>query len=113
MIVQLKPGAMANSEKVVSVRREFHSRFLIVSMEDGSTHEIEPQYQETIYALESRILKLLQGHAPIPAVAITARGAAELCQQVSALGEQGFRIVAVLDTQNGDYEIVAQMERSQ
>lgn len=110
MIVKLNHGAMVNTEKVVSVRREFHNRFLIVSMEDGSTHEVEPRYQETIYELEGRILKLLQAPAERQAVSITARGIGELSQQVVALGEQGFRIIAVLDTRNDSYEIVAQME---
>lgn len=41
----------------------------------------------------------------------TARGIAELHQQVAALASEGFRIVAVIDTQNGDYHVVAQRER--
>ncbi len=38
----------------------------------------------------------------------TARGIAELHQQVAELAAQGFRIVTVIDTQNGDYHVVAQ-----
>jgi len=40
----------------------------------------------------------------------TARGIAELDQLVQSLAEQGYRIVTVIDTQNGDYHVVAQME---
>jgi hypothetical protein len=37
-----------------------------------------------------------------------ARGISELHAMVSALALDGFRIVTVIDTQNGDYYIVAQ-----
>lgn len=40
----------------------------------------------------------------------TARGIADLHAMVLNLAEQGFRIVAVIDTQNGDYHVVAQKE---
>lgn len=40
----------------------------------------------------------------------TARGLDDLNQLVHNLGQQGFRIVAVIDTQNGDYHVVAQKE---
>ena len=40
----------------------------------------------------------------------TARGVHELHQMVSSLASQGFRIVTVIDTQNGDYHVVAQRE---
>lgn len=40
----------------------------------------------------------------------TARGIHELHQMVTDLAEQGFRIVTVIDTQNGDYHVVAQRE---
>lgn len=40
----------------------------------------------------------------------TARGIGELHQVVSDLASQGFRIIAVIDTQNGDYNVVAQKE---
>lgn len=42
----------------------------------------------------------------------TARGIGDLGQMVASLAEQGFRIVAVIDTQNGDYHVVAQREIS-
>lgn len=38
----------------------------------------------------------------------TARGIGDLSALVSSLASQGFRIVTVIDTQNGDYHIVAQ-----
>lgn len=40
----------------------------------------------------------------------TARGIAELHQQVYALVQEGFRIITVIDTQNGDYHVVAQKD---
>ncbi len=40
----------------------------------------------------------------------TARGIHELGQMVASLAEQGFRIVTVIDTQNGDYHVVAQRD---
>ena len=40
----------------------------------------------------------------------TARGIGDLHQLVHNLAEQGFRIVAVIDTQNGDYHVVVQKE---
>lgn len=40
----------------------------------------------------------------------TARGVHELNLMVLGLAEQGFRIITVIDTQNGDYHIVAQKE---
>lgn len=42
----------------------------------------------------------------------TARGIGELGQMVMNLAQQGFRIITVIDTQNGDYHIVAQKESS-
>jgi hypothetical protein len=42
----------------------------------------------------------------------TARGIHELGQYVRNLAEQGFRIITVIDTQNGDYHIVAQKDTS-
>ena len=41
----------------------------------------------------------------------TARGIGDLHQLVQNLAQQGFRIVTVIDTQNGDYHVVAQKER--
>lgn len=40
----------------------------------------------------------------------TARGVGELHSLVHDLAQQGFRIVVVIDTQNGDYHVVAQRE---
>ena len=40
----------------------------------------------------------------------TARGINELHQMVAALAADGFRLVAVVDTQNGDYHVVAQRD---
>ena len=40
----------------------------------------------------------------------TARGIGELHQRVSNLANESFRIVTVIDTQNGDYHVVAQKE---
>lgn len=40
----------------------------------------------------------------------TARGIADLNMLVISLAEQGYRIITVIDTQNGDYHVVAQME---
>lgn len=40
----------------------------------------------------------------------TARGIGDLGRLVASLAEQGFRIVTVIDTQNGDYHVVAQRE---
>ena len=40
----------------------------------------------------------------------TARGIGELHQMVYNLAKEGFRIVTVIDTQNGDYHVVAQKE---
>lgn len=38
----------------------------------------------------------------------TARGIGELHRMVMSLAEEGFRIITVIDTQNGDYHVVAQ-----
>lgn len=38
----------------------------------------------------------------------TARGIHELHMTISNLASEGFRIVTVIDTQNGDYHVVAQ-----
>ena len=40
----------------------------------------------------------------------TARGIGDLNPMVASLAQQGFRIVTVIDTQNGDYHVVAQKE---
>ena len=40
----------------------------------------------------------------------TARGLHELHMMVSTLASEGFRIITVIDTQNGDYHVVAQKE---
>jgi hypothetical protein len=40
----------------------------------------------------------------------TARGIADLNMLVVNLAQQGYRIIAVIDTQNGDYHVVAQKE---
>ena len=40
----------------------------------------------------------------------TARGIGDLSLLVCNLARQGFRIIAVIDTQNGDYHVVAQKE---
>ena len=40
----------------------------------------------------------------------TARGIHELHMQIMALAAEGFRIVSVIDTQNGDYHVVAQKD---
>jgi len=41
----------------------------------------------------------------------TARGIAELGVMIQALAAEGFRIITVIDTQNGDYHVVAQKEK--
>lgn len=38
------------------------------------------------------------------------RGIHELHQMVMNLSKEGFRIITVIDTQNGDYHVVAQKE---
>lgn len=40
----------------------------------------------------------------------TARGISDLSQMVVNLAREGFRIVNVIDTQNGDYHVVAQKD---
>lgn len=40
----------------------------------------------------------------------TARGIGDLVQIVVNLAAEGFRIVTVIDTQNGDYHVVAQKD---
>lgn len=40
----------------------------------------------------------------------TARGIHELHQMVATLAREGFRIITVIDTQTGDYHVVAQKE---
>ncbi len=40
----------------------------------------------------------------------TARGIHDLGQLVGSLAQQGYRIITVIDTQNGDYHVVAQRE---
>lgn len=42
----------------------------------------------------------------------TARGIGDLHSMVAQLARDGFRIVTVIDTQNGDYHVVAQKERA-
>lgn len=44
------------------------------------------------------------------AAVYTARGVFELGQMVESLAQQGFRIVTVIDTQNGNYHVVVQKE---
>lgn len=41
----------------------------------------------------------------------TARGIHELHMMISSLATEGFRIITVIDTQNGDYHVVAQKEK--
>lgn len=43
----------------------------------------------------------------------TSRGIHDLHQLVASLAGQGFRIITVIDTQNGDYHVVAQKEVQQ
>lgn len=38
----------------------------------------------------------------------TARGISDLNSLIVSLASQGFRIITVIDTQNGDYHVVAQ-----
>lgn len=40
----------------------------------------------------------------------TARGIGDLNYMLASLAQQGFRIITVIDTQNGDYHIVAQRD---
>ena len=40
----------------------------------------------------------------------TARGVHELHQMITSLAGEGFRIITVIDTQNGDYHVVAQKD---
>ena len=40
----------------------------------------------------------------------TARGISDLHGMIAALAAEGFRIITVIDTQNGDYHVVAQKE---
>lgn len=40
----------------------------------------------------------------------TARGIHELGLMIASLAQQGFRIITVIDTQNGDYHVVAQKD---
>ena len=42
----------------------------------------------------------------------TARGVCELGQMVASLASEGFRIITVIDTQNGYYHVVAQKENT-
>ena len=107
MIVEIAPGVRINPAFVIAVRRDFHERMLLVSMQDGSTREAPKQYGESIFQTEARIEKLL--NQPMSADVFTSRGVSDLARDVASLGESGYRIVAVIDTQNGDYQIVAQM----
>lgn len=107
MIVEIAPGVRINPAFVIAVRRDFHERMLLVSMQDGSTHEAPKQYGESIFQTEARIEKSLC--PPMSAGVFTSRGMGDLGRDVASLAEQGFRIVTVIDTQNGDYHIVAQM----
>ncbi len=40
----------------------------------------------------------------------TVRGIGELHQMIHNLAQEGFRIITVIDTQNGDYHVVAQKD---
>ena len=42
------------------------------------------------------------------AIVVTARGIGDLSQLVPSIASEGFRIIAVIDTHNGDYHVVAQ-----
>lgn len=42
----------------------------------------------------------------------TARGVPELSLMITSLAEQGYRIITVIDTQNGDYHVVAQKDEA-
>lgn len=46
------------------------------------------------------------------AIVVTARGIGDLSLLVQSIASEGFRIITVIDTQNGDYHIVAQKEAS-
>lgn len=107
MIVELAPGVRVNPFYVASVKRDFHEKMLLVYMADGMIHEVPKQYGESIFAAEERVEKLLR--QPRAAGVFTSRGVSDLARDVASLGESGYRIVAVIDTQNGDYQIVAQM----
>ena len=51
-----------------------------------------------------------EGGDVMDAGVFTARGITDLNMMVLSLVEQGYRIITVIDTQNGDYHVVAQKE---
>lgn len=52
----------------------------------------------------------IKSPSPSEASVLTARGILDLHRLVHNLAEQGFRIIAVIDTQNGDYHVVSQKD---
>lgn len=64
MIVTLGPGIAVNPAQIVSVRQDYHGKKLLITDVLGHIHEISPQYGESIYEAQSRILALLNDSLP-------------------------------------------------
>lgn len=78
--------------------------------------DAEQPVAETLHSLlkerdEARAtLARLKGGYMMDAGVFTARGITDLGMMVISLAEQGYRIITVIDTQNGDYHVVAQKD---
>lgn len=59
MIVDLGNGIVLNSDHVVSVRRDYYEKYLIIRDVLGNAHEVQPRYPESIYDAEKRVITML------------------------------------------------------
>lgn len=59
MIVDLGNGIVLNADHVVSVRRDFYKKHLIITDVLGNVHEAQVRYGETIYEAEKRVITTL------------------------------------------------------
>lgn len=59
MIVDLGNGIALNPDHVVSVRRDYYGKYLIITDVLGNVHEVQVRYGETIYEAEKRVITML------------------------------------------------------
>jgi hypothetical protein len=67
-------------------------------------------HMQRVFLREEAKVAPVQAPPSREAAVIAARGMGELRDHILTLARDGFRIVAVIDTQNGDYHVVAQKE---
>lgn len=59
MLVNFGNGIVLNPDHVVSVCRDFHENFLIITDVLGNRHEVSRQYGESIRDAEKRVIAML------------------------------------------------------